>query len=190
MNKHNITLVRMCEILDSDMHWRVLRVRTPKLVYKYFYDKFIVEFNTLFSAEDNAILFSDTTLLDEIFHEVFNTIPIIVDNLKMGQCPEGMYEMIRDNYGYHELDLYQMIEAFLNEQARLINKYKELRAKKENEPNKNESENKTFARAITIVEGNLGGMPIDRNMSMHMFHAKYEESLAKIKEYEKLKNKI
>jgi len=185
MNKHNITLIRMCEILDDDIHWKVFRIRMPIFIYKYAYDRFIKEFNTLFGESDNTESFDKSIILLDIFNEAYNLIPIIVDNLKRGETPEGMFEFIRDNYGIQDQDIHIIIGFLLNEQKRLAGKYEELSKQPEDpvEPKKN-----LFADIIASVEDNLN-ITINRSMSMYMFHSQYKRSLAKIEAYNKLKDK-
>lgn len=187
MNKHNLSLIRLCEILDDKKKHRVLRFWTPEFIYKYAYDKLMKEFNEMFGDEDNETLFDDTIILHDIFNEAYNLIPIIVDNLSAGESPEGMFEMIRDNYGFHEMDVYQMIEAFRLEQKRLIERYKELVKQKEAKPV--ETKKYTFADVIARTESNLDGTSISARMSMYMFHAKYKLSVKKVDEFNKLKDK-
>ena len=185
MNKHNISLSRLCKIIDDKKYHKVLRFRTPKFVYSRFYNKFMIEFNEMFDSNKNKeIEFNNALLMNEIFHEAYVTIPVIADNLKRGVSSQNMFEYIRDNYGIHELDVFKMIEELFNEQKRLVSRYNELKKQK---PKVKTESNYTFADIIASVEDNLGGIAIDRNMSIYMFHAQYKRSIEKIKAHEQLK---
>jgi hypothetical protein len=179
LNKHTITIARLCEIIDDGKKHKVLKIHLPPFMYKRAYKRFNKEFTEMFGGTDGNLLFSQSLLELDIYHEAYNIIPRLVIFLQEGANDEEHDKYILEEYGLDGFSLDQKLEFFTNEHKKLKDKYDELVYKRENQ--KFEESHHTFADIIIGTSDNMGGMYVDSKMSMHLFYALYKRAVNKAK---------
>ena len=182
-NVHTITVERASLLFETDNPRYLLRVGTlPRSFMRRYKDRFIREFNELFSEKELTERVGNGLRLLKLMNRAYNLLPSIQRAVLLCDDDSGFEAYQR--YFHRPLKTVKDYGRIESEIERLKLKIEELK------PKEDKAEEKRFSLEdiVSNVESILG-YTIDRKMKLYAFKIKYDHALRKAREYEKNKMK-